>query len=99
MCRRNRKCYCYCSRYHSPKGIIRRTVDNAQENNKTPLEEKLEDIAEKIGYFGMLAGIITLVALVIRFGISYVNNWKEYDRSIAGQGIFDFILKISISSH
>ena len=36
---------------HSQKGIIRRTVDNAQENNKTPLEEKLDQIAEMIGWF------------------------------------------------
>ena len=75
---------------HSQKGIIRRTVDNAQENNKTPLEEKLEDIAEKIGYFGMFAGIVTLIALFIRFGISYVNDSKEYNRSVAEQGIFSF---------
>ena len=52
---------------HSQKGIIRRTVDNAQENSKTPLEEKLEDIAGMIGYFGLGAGIVTLVALFIRF--------------------------------
>ena len=39
---------------HSQKGIIRRTVDNAQENSKTPLEVKLENIAELIGYFGNL---------------------------------------------
>ena len=38
----------------------------------------------------MLAGIVTLVALVIRFGTSYANNTKEYDRSIAEQGIFGF---------
>ena len=59
---------------HSQKGIIRRTVDNAQENSQTPLEEKLESIAENIGWFGMGAGIVTLVALTIRFGISYDNH-------------------------
>ena len=66
---------------HSQKGIIRRTVDNAQENAKTPLEEKLEDIAEKIGYFGMIAGAVTLVALMIRFGVNYSNDRKEYKKS------------------
>ena len=30
---------------HSQKGLIRRTVDNAQENNETPLQEKLDHIA------------------------------------------------------
>ncbi len=65
---------------HSQKGIIRRTVDNAQENSQTPLEEKLESIAENIGWFGMGAGIVTLVALTIRFGISYDNHDKTYKK-------------------
>ncbi len=66
---------------HSQKGIIRRTVDNAQENSKTPLEEKLETIAELIGYFGMFAGVVTLIALMIRFGISFSKESKEYKKS------------------
>ena len=73
---------------YSQKGLIRRTVDNAQENAKTPLEEKLEDIAEKIGYFGMAAGIITLVALFIRFGVSYVSDMKEFKKSSFEQALY-----------
>ena len=72
---------------YSQKGIIRRTVDNAQENAKTPLEEKLESIAEIIGYFGMAAGIITLIALMIRFGVNYVNDRKEYKKSSSEQSL------------
>ncbi len=72
---------------YSQKGIIRRTVDNAQENAKTPLEEKLERIAEIIGYFGMAAGIITLIALMIRFGVNYVNDRKEYRKSSSEQSL------------
>ena len=63
---------------HSQKGLIRRTVDNAKENNQTPLEEKLENIAGMIGYFGLGAGIVTLVALFIRFGISFDKQNKDY---------------------
>ena len=66
---------------HSQKGIIRRTVDNAQEDSKTPLEDKLETIAEIIGYFGMGAGVVTLIALMIRFGISFASESKEYKES------------------
>ena len=68
---------------HSQKGIIKRTIDNAQENNRTPLELKLDDIAEAIGWFGMAAGIITLVALTIRFVIHFINNSKEYEKESA----------------
>ena len=83
---------------HSQKGIIRRTVDNAQENAKTPLEEKLEDIAEKIGYFGMIAGAVTLVALMIRFGVNYSNDRKEYKKSSFEQALFSSYVSNNPSS-
>ena len=83
---------------YSQKGIIRRTVDNAQENAKTPLEEKLEDIAEKIGYFGMIAGAVTLVALMIRFGVNYSNDRKEYKKSSFEQGLFSSYVSNNPSS-
>jgi Ca2+ transporting ATPase len=72
---------------HSQKGIIRRTVDNAQENNQTPLEEKLDEIAKKIGLFGMAAGIITLIALIIRFAVNFVKNTKEYRNDSSEQSL------------
>ena len=65
---------------HSQKGIIKRTIDNALENNRTPLELKLDDIAESIGWFGMAVGVITFVALTIRFIKHYINNSKEYEK-------------------
>ena len=77
---------------HSQKGIIRRTVDNAQENSQTPLEAKLERIAELIGYFGMLAGVVTLVALMIRFAISFSNETKDYKNSSKLESIMTGIL-------
>ena len=64
---------------HSQKGIIKGTVFNAQEKSQTPLEAKLDRIAEFIGYFGMTAGIVTLAALFIRFGIRLSIEMKEYD--------------------
>ena len=77
---------------HSQKGIIRRTVDNAQENSQTPLEAKLERIAELIGYFGMIAGLVTLIALMIRFGVSFSNENKEYKKDSKIESIMTGIL-------
>jgi magnesium-transporting ATPase (P-type) len=77
---------------HSQKGIIRRTIDNAQEDNKTPLEAKLERIAQLIGYFGLIAGIVTLVALAIRFTISYIDEDKEYNSSSKIESIMTGLL-------
>ena len=77
---------------HSQKGIIRRTVDNAQENSQTPLEEKLERIASLIGYFGLGAGIVTLVALFIRFGISFPAQMKDYNKDSKVESIMTYFL-------
>ena len=68
---------------HSQKGIIKRTIDNAQENNRTPLELKLDDIAGAIGWFGMAAGIITLIALSLRFGLLFLKQTKTYKKQSA----------------
>ena len=77
---------------HSQKGIIRRTVDNAQENSQTPLEKKLEVIAENIGWFGMAAGIITLVALTIRYIIHYLKSDKTYRQESAKKDLLNSYL-------
>ncbi len=77
---------------HSQKGIIRRTVDNAQENSKTPLETKLERIAELIGYFGISAGIVTLVALMIRFAVDFSEENKEYEKTSKVESLVTGIL-------
>ena len=63
---------------HSQKGIIRGTIDNAQEDNKTPLEMKLDKIANLIGYFGLGSALVTLIALVIQMIMKYS---KEFDFS------------------
>ena len=63
---------------HSQKGIIRGTIDNAQEDNKTPLEIKLNNIANLIGYFGLGSAIITLIALVIQMIIRFVQNEEKF---------------------
>ena len=77
---------------HSQKGIIRRTVDNAQENSQTPLESKLERIAELIGYFGIGAGIVTLFALMIRFGVNFSKESKDYNETSKIESIITGIL-------
>ena len=76
---------------HSQKGLIRRTVDNAQEDSQTPLEAKLERIAELIGYFGIGAGIVTLVALMIRFAFNFSNETKEYNKTSKIESIMTVI--------
>ena len=59
---------------YSQKGIIRGTIDNAQEDNKTPLEIKLNSIADLIGYFGLGSAIVTFIALIIQLIIEYFKT-------------------------
>ena len=78
---------------HSQKGIIKATVFNAQEKSQTPLEIKLDRIAKLIGYFGLIAGIITLVALFIRFGINFSVEMKEYEEDSKIEAIMTAFLQ------
>jgi len=51
----------------------------AAEDGINTLEEKLDKLAGDIGKFGMMAAIITLVSLIIRFGVGYHNSKQKYD--------------------
>jgi len=92
---------------HSQKGIIKRTVFNAQEKSQTPLEMKLDKIAEFIGYFGLSAGIVTLIALFIRFGVKLSIEMSEYDEDSKIEAIMtaflqndpDQLLNLEVKSH
>ena len=77
---------------HSQKGKIRRIVDNAQEDCKTPLELKIEKIAILIGYLAIVAGIVTLIALIIRFGISFSYELSYYKKESSIESIITSIL-------
>ena len=68
-----------CVGEHSMKNIFRRILDTDQDNMETPLAEKLDDITGLIGYFGLIAGVITLIALFIRFGVEFYKNMKEFN--------------------
>ena len=76
---------------YSQKGIIRGTIDNAQEDNNTPLEIKLNSIADKIGYFGLGSAIVTFIALVIQLIFEYFQT-----RSMSFSEGFNKVLRILI---
>ena len=66
---------------YSQKGLIRRTVDNAKENNESPLEIKLDKIGRIVGFFGIGAGVVTFIVFFIRYMVEYSNDMKEYKES------------------
>eukprot|EP01138_Halocafeteria_seosinensis_P008652 gb/GECG01008843.1/.p1 GENE.gb/GECG01008843.1/~~gb/GECG01008843.1/.p1 ORF type:complete len:1219 (+),score=193.52 gb/GECG01008843.1/:1-3657(+) len=52
----------------SMQGRIRKAT--AQETKDTPLQEKLEVMVKKIGYFGTLAAVLTFICMMIMIGTS-----------------------------
>ena len=74
---------------NSQKGIIKRTVDNAKEDNRTPLEIKLDKIAKVIGFFGIAAGIVTFIVFFIRYMVKFVRENKEYKNNPDKDSITD----------
>ncbi|EGR33929.1 hypothetical protein IMG5_030810 [Ichthyophthirius multifiliis] len=50
-----------------------------QDDSKSPLQEKLETIADHIGQFGLYSAIAILIILLIRFTIERIeqNNWDH----------------------
>ena len=81
---------------YSQKGIIKGTIDNAQEENKTPLENKLNIIADLIGYFGLGSAIITFIALCIQLIVEYLTNKELTTMEIVNKILKILILCVSI---
>ena len=81
---------------HSQKGIIKGTIDNAQEENKTPLENKLNIIADFIGYFGLGSAVVTFIALFIQLIVEYFTNKEMNFIDIVNKFLKILILCVSI---
>ena len=62
----------------STKGKIQRMVDNSKDEKSTPLEEKLDILARKIGIFAISAGVTTFVCLTLRLLHIFYSDYKLY---------------------
>ena len=64
-------------------GAIQEAVKKSQEDEdfKTPLEVKLEDIAEDIGKFGLASALLTLGALLFKLFYSKWEQWMHHSTS------------------
>jgi magnesium-transporting ATPase (P-type) len=73
------------------QGRIRKAT--AQEAKETPLQEKLEDMVKKIGYFGMGVAVLTVIALMIKLAAGV----EEAKAMGTGKWILEaFIIAITI---
>ena len=62
----------------STKGKIQRMIDNSKDEKTTPLEEKLDVLAKKIGIFAISAGISTFICLTVRLAFIFFSDYKLY---------------------
>ena len=67
---------------HSTKGKIQRMVDSSKEEKCTPLEEKLDIFAKKIGIFAISAGICTFLCLSLRLIFIFFSDYKYYKEKL-----------------
>ena len=46
------------------------------------METKLDDLASDIAYFGTAAGVLTMIAMLIRFGVDFSKKKKNYNNLV-----------------
>jgi Ca2+-transporting ATPase len=56
-------------------------ADTAMESKDTPLQEKLELLATRIGYFGFVFAILTFAAMIASWYINKENVADRYNTS------------------
>jgi magnesium-transporting ATPase (P-type) len=66
----------------STKGKIQRMVDNSKDEKTTPLEEKLDVLAKKIGIFAITAGVSTFICLTMRLIFIFISDYKYYKNKL-----------------
>ena len=67
-----------CIGTYSAIGRIKKTIDD-NKDAETPLQKKLEKIAEDIGKFGLVCGICTLLVIIIRaLIVFFTRNDKSH---------------------
>lgn len=72
---------------------------NAAQDEMTPLQEKLKDVAILIGKIGVVAGVVTFLALAVQWGIAIGKGVPSPSSSgcggiVSGTGIIDRVIAI-----
>ena len=83
-----------CVGLHSAMGRIKKTIaENA--DDETPLQKKLEKIAEDIGKMGLVCAVITFIVMLIRVLVDYGKD-KKWDKDKWTLLIQAFLIGITI---
>jgi P-type E1-E2 ATPase len=63
-------------------------ADLEQEESQTPLQENLEELAKKIGYFGLICAIIVFIVLTLWW---IAQRWIVHDIKFKASDLEDFV--------
>lgn len=89
------RCLVICVGTQTQWGKIKASLDKGE--SKTPLQERLETLAENIGKMGLGAAVLTLIALIARWGIeNYVLHHKAWEWDEIGVLVRFLITAITI---
>ena len=81
---------------NSASGKITQLLQESDNGEATPLQEKLETMAAQVGYLGMVAGIFTFIGLTIRWGIDVGNQDEDFESRQLIDLLNFFIIGITI---
>ena len=76
-------------------GKIRSTLQK-EEEEETPLQQKLEIIARDIGYFGLISAMATVFALTVLFILHAVTQTEKFDWTNLKHILDYFIIGVAI---
>jgi len=84
-----------CVGMNSAIGRIKKTI-NDNEDDETPLQKKLEKIAEDIGKFGLVCAIFTLIVMVVRAVINVLTDKRKWNKNDTNLIIQAFLIGITV---
>lgn len=76
-------------------GKIQNILSN-EDDNPTPLQQKLEHIAEDIGKFGLLSAIIIFLVLIIRLIVDEQRKVSGWGDTVGGEIVRYLIISITV---
>lgn len=77
-------------------GKIRATISDREDEEETPLQRKLSKIANDIGYFGLVAAIITIIIMYIRACYTMYDKERLFASDDVKQFVAGFLIAITV---
>lgn len=81
---------------NSAIGRIKKSIDENEESNETPLQKKLDKIAGDIGKFGLVCAVITTLIMIIRAVVAYSTAGRKWNNNDTRLIVQAFLIGITV---